>query len=134
MVKGQKLFSLDIEIIEKLQQELNASALINRLLIAHYDMVKTMSIDEAKGKYEELRSKMEKARAVLDEMAQAELTERKREERTIEQENIAFEKRQEQLRLRAIKRKKFDKWIENNRELWEKEGLEFSDWLLRYDN
>jgi len=41
-MKANKLFSLDIELIDKLKQESNASALINELIKAHYD---TMNFD-----------------------------------------------------------------------------------------
>lgn len=37
-MKTTKIFTLDVELAEKLQQESNASALVNRLLNEYYSM------------------------------------------------------------------------------------------------
>ena len=35
-MKVQKIFTIDVELVQKLQQEANGSALINKLLIDYY--------------------------------------------------------------------------------------------------
>ncbi len=40
-MKVQKLFSLDAELVERLRQEDNASALVNSLLTSHYGDTRT---------------------------------------------------------------------------------------------
>ena len=44
-MKTAKLFTIDLEIVQKLQKESNASGLVNELLIRHYSK-HTLSEDE----------------------------------------------------------------------------------------
>lgn len=45
-MKAQKLITLDLEIMEKLSKEANASGLINNLLIAHYKVKRLRTKEE----------------------------------------------------------------------------------------
>ena len=60
-MKANKIFSIDIELLEKLKQEPNQSALVNKLLDDHYSLDRIMKMPREKIEelYQALKQKEE---------------------------------------------------------------------------
>ena len=63
-MKTQKLFSLDILIVEKLRGEENASQLVEGLLIKHYKNIEPQSIEEKKKRLALLKAEAKHKREI----------------------------------------------------------------------
>ena len=67
-MKVSKLVSIDYELVQRLKQEDNASAIINSLLMAHYNSLKSEEeiIADVKAKINEKKEEINKEKRIIE--------------------------------------------------------------------